>query len=217
MSQAIRIFKLDDTTQTLVIDREEIRLISEFKEILTRDKGDKGDSNSVSYREKKQATKEFTYIYFYCDYQSPYINYPELERHEKSKADAQLPDRWERDNLIDKAITKYEQVQETPSMKMLKSLNRGLLLSSKVVDTVTNNIQGALNLIIPDKTDTVSTANNIIHTEALVTNLGILIKLSTEVPKALRSVNETIEQVKKEVQEKEGIRGGGDKGGREDA
>ncbi len=208
--------------------KEEIRLVPEFRELLIRDKGLSGtDINS-----KSRCYKEFKYIYFICDYQSPYVNYPDKERDKYAKKDAGLDDDFVIDNAIKRAIDKYRFLQETPSIKILNSLNRGLMLSSNVIDNVCNNIQYLLDEIEanlfslqgseekdPIKLKEMKKAlvlQQMEYTAALVNNLSTLQDLGTKIPKTLISIEDLAKKVKKESEGDDTIRGGGKKGNRAD-
>lgn len=107
----------------------EVRLIKEFNALIVRDRGSKGDTQA---RKKKQATKELAFIYFYVDYKSSYLLYPDREvnpdddvRLEKLKKDLELGDDFVIDALIEAAITKYKELTFTRSMRALESARIG--------------------------------------------------------------------------------------------
>lgn len=88
--------------------------IKEFKELWSRDKS----------KTKESATKEFSYIYFSTDWNSVYQNMPEEDRHETLKEDLDLGETWEPDHLLKVAIKKYEELQETPTMRYARSVRK---------------------------------------------------------------------------------------------
>lgn len=88
--------------------------IKEFSELWSRDKS----------KTKAQAIKEFSYIYFKMDWNSVYQNMPEEDRHETLKEDLDLGETWEPDHLLVQAIKKYEELQETPTMRYARSVRK---------------------------------------------------------------------------------------------
>lgn len=94
------------------------RNIVEFDKIIRRDRGSPGDSQG---RKKLQATKELTYIYHMCNFQSPFATYTnEEERSEKVAKSLGLTD-WKPDDLVIEAQDKYKELTESDLIKLLKS------------------------------------------------------------------------------------------------
>jgi len=85
--------------------------IPEFRELWDRDK----DKNKLN------AYKELTYIYYFADYKSPYQNIPEELREKKVKEEYIRDDSWKADEAVNEAIKKYQLLQETHSMRLLSS------------------------------------------------------------------------------------------------
>jgi len=104
----MKIFDIDDENKVIV--SPEVRVVPEFAHILKRDKD----------RFKKQAFKEFAFIYFMADYRSVYNDLPEEEKYQKIRKDY-LDEEFGIDDSILKAIEKYKMLQETTTMKMLKA------------------------------------------------------------------------------------------------
>jgi hypothetical protein len=92
----------------------EVRMFTQFKKILERDKGknsdrgfyEKGDADG---RRKILATKELAFIYWYCDPRSSYVeSYQDLDlRAEKVKVLLDLPSAWKIDDVVQAAISFY--------------------------------------------------------------------------------------------------------------
>ncbi len=215
----LRIFKVED--HVLELDRDELRLIPEFKEILVRDKVKKGSTTFTI--EKALAYKEFKYIYFMCDYKSPYVNYPDIERSRASIKDSDLEPRYVPDDDVIRAMIKYKELQETPSIKILNSLQRGLMLSSSVIDNICGTIEYQLEDIKKLKSQLSSDSITLQgedklslmiktseYTKSLVDNLNILQGLGDKVPKTLKNVEELSEKIRTET-EGEGVVKGGKK------
>ena len=88
--------------------------VPEFKAIWKRDKN----------RTKVNAHAELSYVYYMCDYKSEYRNYPEGERTKEIKEafiTKQLGEKWKPDKVVQAAMDRYISMQETPSLRYLKS------------------------------------------------------------------------------------------------
>lgn len=88
--------------------------VKEFKALWLKD----------TTKTKENAIKEFSYIYFLMDWHSVYQNMPEEDRHETLKEDLDLGETWEPDHLLKLAMAKYEELQQTPTMKYAKSIRK---------------------------------------------------------------------------------------------
>lgn len=86
-------------------------LIPEFKAIWERD----------SSKSKAKAIKEFAYVYFVADYKSEY-NIHGIEKELIVCKEIMEDEKYKPDALVDAAIAKYEKLQETFSMRYLKSV-----------------------------------------------------------------------------------------------
>lgn len=106
---------------TLEINKEEVLLVKEFKELFTI-KFNSGFVGDKDGRKRHKAFKVLAYIYLVYDWQSPYTEYSEKEKHEAALADTELEEQHvKNDSLIDAAIKKYMDLQETRLVKLLKS------------------------------------------------------------------------------------------------
>lgn len=88
-----------------------ILYIPEFKNIWERDKT----------KSKTQAKKEFAYIYYIADYKSEFNVYG-FEKNDAVARDIMDDEKYVPDNAITDAIQKYEKMQETYSMRYLRSV-----------------------------------------------------------------------------------------------
>lgn len=173
-----------------VIIKPELRLIPQFKKIITRDKD----------RYKKQALLELGYIYYMYDYKSPYMNVSDEDRHEQLIRHLKLGDGWEPDQDIKDAVVQYLEFQETPSIKALKSTKNALINTSKVIDVMNEIV--SIALADADNRDMVTAIDT---TEKLLT-------LSDKLPKAINTIATLEEKVQKEQHENSKVRGGGKAG-----
>lgn len=89
----------------------EALLIPEFSAIWQKDKTKK----------KEQATKELSYIYFMADYKSVYQAYSEDVMEKQIIKDVFGKKKWKASKDVERAVEKYKELQQTPSMRLLKS------------------------------------------------------------------------------------------------
>ena len=164
----------------------EALLIPEFKALWNRDK--------FTGRMKVAATEELAYVYFMTDYQSPYMVYPEDERATVVKKEQVLSrPRWKPDAAVKLAIEKYERLQQTPSLRLLKA------------------VQGTLDKM------TVSFENINFDPKAVdgdgkklpVADMNKTLDSTGKISKALSAISELQKKVKSEQNVEATIRGGG--------
>lgn len=85
--------------------------IPEFKALWDRD----------NTQEKEQAFLELAFVYYACDYKSPYIaNFKEEDVIYKVGLDILKKKNFKPDSLLKKAMEKYVEIQDVASMKYLK-------------------------------------------------------------------------------------------------
>lgn len=112
----MNIFTFDDNK--LQLNKEEILLVKEFAALWeaarNRTEKDKGGYN------RTRALSEFTYIYLMFDWESTYKNLSEQERHLSALEDSGLTDKQFNDDKFQLACKKYQEMQETPQVKLLK-------------------------------------------------------------------------------------------------
>ena len=142
MASNIKFFELDKY-RVVDLNKEWISTIKEFKKILTRDKGSKGD---VDGRKKLQAIREFTFIYHYCDYASKFGNYSEEDKLSQCISNADLPQdfNYTKDEDLVAAISKYKQIQETPALRILNEAKEGLHSAHRVIRKIRLHLESEL-------------------------------------------------------------------------
>ena len=172
----------------------ELRLIPEFKALLSRDRT----------TDKKQAVKEFSFIYFFHDHKSPYFIYPEDERRLRVSNDTGLGKDYKPDEKVTAAIAKYLELSKTPTIQSLTSIREGLLTSSRLIDTLRGRIESALADPLLEDIDPV------------VRSVTRMLEISEKLPKAIENITSLEEKVKKEESNDTRIKGGGKKGMFED-
>lgn len=116
------LFKLDDE-YLVELNREWISTIPEFAKIIRDDKGSKGDTQA---RKKLHAKRVFTFIYHYCDFQSQFVDYGAERRREEALHNAGLCEDDVTIVAVEIAIDKYNRLQDTRILRLLKSANGGI-------------------------------------------------------------------------------------------
>ena len=112
--------------QTLEVEISPYMLqVSEFKELVRRDKGMKGDSTG---RYKKRARAELAYIWLMYNPKSPFLESYDDEsmRHIEVINSLDLPDNWKVDDTVRNAIDKYQNLVEDSLTKLWESAKGGL-------------------------------------------------------------------------------------------
>jgi hypothetical protein len=176
----IKLFEVND--QGLPEISVEARTIQVFKKLITRDKGSEGDHDG---RKKYQATKELAFIYFYAKFDSPYEAYEEYDRALKIKKAVGLDEKWKIDKDILEAVDYFKEIQRTPAMEYLESVEIAVknmsdyLKNTKIDQTIQEG---------PNK-------------GKLVHDVGQYRSLTKEMPDLIISYQKTKELVRKEIQE----------------
>lgn len=192
------IFK--EENHQIIIDPE-IKLIPEFKALIDRDKE----------KDKRKAMSELKFIYFYVDYRSPYMRFTKEDRLARVKRELQLAPDWTPDKFVQAAMEKYDELQQTPSITSLSAIRESLLTSAKVIDTVREHIEVKLkdfNRQGPGDDPGETTDAELIA--EMVTSLTSLLVLADKLPKAISTLEDLEEKMKKEQSNSRKIRGGGD-------
>jgi hypothetical protein len=181
-----------------VILSTELKLVPEFKRVITADK-------DIA---KRGALKTFTYIYFMYDYRSPYNQALALEdRRIKVCTDLQLASGWKEDLLTKEAISKYMEFLNTASLQMLIALREGLFTAREAVEMLTFQLQGQISLA-----KNAGSASEIDPMDKVMSLIDNLFKVSDKLPKMLDTLTSLEERVKTEQSNTSKIRGGGTKG-----
>lgn len=118
----MEVFNFNGATREIEINDASILQIREFKALLDRDKT----------KTKSRAFREFTYIYLALDWQSPYRDYSELERHEECLADSGLSEKEFNDPIFREACRKYRNLQD--SNKSIKLLHAAQTAADKLIE-----------------------------------------------------------------------------------
>jgi hypothetical protein len=149
--------------------------VPEFKALWKRDRN----------RNKKVAHAELSYIYYITDFKSPYRTYPKVQRKSKvinEYCHKAAGEDWEPDDKVEIALRKYEELQVTPSLRYLDSVEGIIHKITKFLDETTVD-EDTLKTIV----DSIDKAN----------------KIALGLPKLK-------DAVEKEISENSKIRGGGE-------
>ena len=150
-------------------------LIPQFAIIHNRDKS----------KEKTKAIQELSYVYFMADYKSTYIAYPESTRKTQIIQDIFKDSKWEADDDIITAIKKYEELQETPTLRMLKGARKAQEAITKYYEEVSQD---------PDKVNSKS--------------VGAIAMSLEKMGKIAESIDKLEDKVRREIQTEGRSKGG---------
>lgn len=105
----MKFFTYDKVSGEVSINNESILLIREFDTLMDNERNKTKEDKLGKLKTK--AFKEFKYIYLFFDWESPYFQYSEQERHKESLLDSKLTDSEFKDSLFLEACKKYETMQ----------------------------------------------------------------------------------------------------------
>lgn len=199
----------------LVIDKDYVRGISEFRVILERDRGSKGDQDG---RKKFQAFKEFFYIYVVASLFS-YPNkggYNEKATHEAAVKEAKLEEGFKPDKEIKAAIEKYREIQKIslPTLSIINSVVRALRVGETITAGIINSMEDTIEIqerIRKEKKDAgepADIANDLLTVNGLVEQLTQVMKISSKLPDTIETLQGLEERLKKEMSGDNLARGG---------
>jgi len=160
--------------------------IKEFKNIWERD----------TTEDKRNALKELAFVFFTADFNSIYQAYPVEERDAAIKTDIFENPEYIVDPVLTQAIKKYEELQVTPSMRLVSSARRALEEMINFLKTV--------NIKEKDKMG-----------KPIYKPRDIMMAMS-KTATVVDSLDKLEEKVKKELKDSGTIRGGNEKGFFED-
>ena len=184
----VKIFQYNNANGSVELNTPEIILVKEF-EALMRDERNITEQDKTG-KFKSKAFREFTYIYLALDWQSPYADYPEQERHQLSLQDAKMTNDEFNDPEFRAACRKFRDIQnQTRSIRLLKAAQETV---DKFMDYFHN--------IDPEERDPL-TGKPIFKVKDIMAEISSLSKVQDEL--------NTLEQmVKKEMAESSQLHGG---------
>lgn len=116
----MKFFKYDNDNGCIILNDEGILLVREYSLLMesSRNKS-KTDKSGIN---KERAWREFSYIYLFLDWESPYSNLPEQDRHLAAMDDSTLSEEEFDNQEFRDACKKYDELQNSAiSIRLLKS------------------------------------------------------------------------------------------------
>lgn len=188
----MKFFKYDKVNGTIEIDDESILLIKEFNALLELKR-----NKTLQDKTGKKMTlafKEYTYMYLFFDWESPYFPIPEQNRHLEALKDSELTDKEFNDEVFRIACRKYDEIQESNlSLQLLKG-------AQDAVRKVTYQLK---NVDLSERND--ATGAPVFKNKDLIAEIKGCKDL-------LISLRELENQVKKELDPASGLRGDAEAG-----
>ena len=181
-----------------IIIAPEIKLIPQIADLISRDKG----------KDKRESFKELSYVYFVTDYKSPYYIYPRDERRQRVKIELGFDPDWNPDQLLESVIFKYDEMQKTPSISTLVAIRESLMTSTKVIEALRTRIEDRL-IKFNTPSETEDAPDELEDITNIVSAVSSLLVLADKLPKAISTMTDLEEKVKKEQSDDRKIRGGG--------
>lgn len=215
-SQLKELFLFNPETQMVDINKAWLSTIKEFKVLLKRDKGAKGDTQA---RRKLQAEKEFTFIYHLVDYRSSFADYAEQDRLEQALVNAGFEKNFDytKDEALLNAVEAYRAIRETAGLLFLQELKQGLHASQRVVRKIRKDLEAKLDVLDtlpPEDLKELGSKNDPII--LISDRLDRIIAITQKLPAVLKSIDVLEDSIKKELADEPQLRGGSEKGAIED-
>lgn len=115
----MKYFTVDKSTGSLDIKDSRILLIKEFKALLENERNKTETDKTGEIKERAQ--KEFTFMFLYLDWESPYFKYSEEDRQQAAFDDSELTEEQMNDSLFIEACQKYNELQDKiQELRLLK-------------------------------------------------------------------------------------------------
>ena len=193
----MRLLSVDDKFE-VIIPGETLE-IPEFKAVVNRIKKMKGDADG---RLKLVAKKELAFIYHMKSNDGPYSSYEEKERFIRLTNDLFEDKDWTPDEVVKKAMDKFEELNKTPSSKFIHTTLNMLHRTNAIVDAMINQLEE--NLVEGKFKVNVITKSGIVKTgvQIMMDDIAALTKAGNEIPKTIETLEKLEEKILKERQEK---------------
>lgn len=134
----MKFFRYDKVEEGIVLNDEGILLVSEFSALLEigRNKNNKDKTG----KKRERAFREFTFLYLFFDWESPYFQYSEQDRYNEAQKDSALNDTEMLDETFKEACRKYDGMQNSSRIgKLLKSSYNTIDKITHYLDTLDLN------------------------------------------------------------------------------
>lgn len=184
----VKIFQYNNVDGSVELNTPEILLVKEFGALMN-------DARNICTEDKNgklklRAFREFTYIYLALDWQSPYADFDEQERHTLALQDAHMTDEEFNNPEFRAACRKFKAIQDsTRSIRLLRAAQETV---DKFMDYFHN--------IDPEERDPL-TGKPIFKVKDIMAEISSLSKVQDE-------LNTLESMVKKEIAETSQLRGG---------
>lgn len=193
----ILLFELGDNNM-VTLNKEWISTIPQFRRLLARDKGGPGDGSG---KYKKQATREFTYMFHYLDFHSPLENYPKAKRKQMALEFADLRGK---ENSVDNDVELQDAIEMYKDLLENSSISLQTLRAMRHARQAMNDYLEGVDFTKTDKN------GQLVHSVKSV-NDNII-----GMPKSQTAMDEMEEKVRQEMLDTFEMRGGAEKGVDED-
>lgn len=208
-----KIFKIEN--DELILDKDYLRGIPEFKAILERDRGSKGDADG---RKKFRAWKEFMYLYIV----SSFYSYPNLggfnekDTHRAAIVESELEPDFQPDSLLKQAIVKNRELEKAivPTLNTINTILKGLKVSDKICVNIIKNIESVIekqeleNNEKINRGEMIDLASDLVLTQGLIDQLEQLTKIANTLPKTINTLEDLYNKLAKEEAGQKLARGG---------
>ena len=116
----MKFFVYDNVSGNVSLEDTSILLIKEFEAVID-DNRNKSSSDKTG-KKRLRAFKEFKFIYLFFDWESPYFQYTEQDKHAEAMKDSGLSDEEFDDPKFRMACQKYDEIQNSSlDIKLLKA------------------------------------------------------------------------------------------------
>ena len=134
----MKFFKYDQVDGSVALHDEGVLLVKEFRALMDVDRNKSNTDKTGKKRER--AYREFTFLYLFFDWESPYFQYSEREKYNEAKLDADLNDLEMEDEVFKTACRKYDVMQNSSRIgKLLKSSYNTIDKITHYLDTLDLN------------------------------------------------------------------------------
>lgn len=181
---------------------------------------------SKKYAKKKNGDelvlREVRYLFFLCDYRSPYDGMDKEDRERESRHVSQLDSKWEPDKVTKAAVLRYKEfIKMIPSSTLLSTARRGLTIVNSSMENIITKIEKAVKEKEARQHALGTNLDNVkVDTKREISELlGFVddfMKQVGNIPDKMKIIDKISEQVKKEESDSTILVGNKKKGNRED-
>lgn len=184
----MKFFQYDNVNGCVVLNVPEILLVKEFAALMAEERNK--SKHDKTGKLKERAFKEFSYLFLFFDWESPFFNFPEQDRHDAALDTSNLSDIEFEDTIFKEACRKYDELQNSNiTIRLLKSAMASVETVIYYLSHVDVNERNPLD------------GKPIFKTKDLITE----IKGCKDI---IIGLQELEKQVKKELEPDSGLRGG---------